>query len=209
MKKTPRLPCPWPSPQRHIVTTDNFQTTPGNMIEAYMEEQQGIAVWGPVKPWQSFHNVPDPRPWQATSLPRWQVRSADQSLHPPQQGISLLLPLAIFFLVLLHGSDLASLGASLDGAPRPSAPMRAMNLFCNCRSRGDAGAFLPVSDVINFRLPDLPFWVSPIPLQEAQTLSALHSGKLRGWAFEASGTWRRSGKPNPLSSTIQPILKQT
>lgn len=128
---------------------------------------------------------------------------------PPTAGNFPAITTCHFFLVLLHGSDLASLRASLDGACRPTAPMRAMNLFCNCRSQGEAGAFLPVSDVINFRLPDLPFWVSPIPLQEAQTLSALHSGKLGVWALEASGTWRRSGKPNPLSSTIQPIFKQT
>lgn len=95
-EKTSHDPCPWSSPQSHIVTTDTFQITPGNIIKVCTAEQQGVVVWGPDKPWQSFHHVPDPSPWQATSLPRWQGRSADGSLHSPQQGISLLLSLATF-----------------------------------------------------------------------------------------------------------------
>lgn len=88
---------PGPSPSaRATQTQPTLQITTGSIIGVYVEEQQSVVAWGPDRPWQSFHNILDPSHWQAANLHGWQFRSADGSLHSPQQGISLLLSLAAF-----------------------------------------------------------------------------------------------------------------
>lgn len=179
-----KCPCPWQSPQTQTVTTDTFQITPANIIEAYMEEQQQVVVWWPDKPFICLSTV-----FQIQVSGKQQAslndRLTDGSLCAPQQEISLPLSLATFFSVLLHGSDLASLGVSLDGTSRPTSPTSALNLFRN-RSWGGARVFLLVPEVMNFRLPDLPFQEYPIPPQETQVLP-FNSWKLGFGLLEVQG----------------------
>lgn len=54
-----------------------LQVSSDSNVGAHMEEQQGIIVQGPKKSPQSFHNIPDSSPQQATNLPRQLVRSTD------------------------------------------------------------------------------------------------------------------------------------
>lgn len=78
-------------PQCSVVTFDVFQVH-SSFIGTNMEEQQGIVVWGPDKPYQLFHNITDSSPWEAKILPR-KVSHVNRWGPSPPAAVSHLCPL--------------------------------------------------------------------------------------------------------------------
>lgn len=68
---------------------------PWQLAGVYIEKLQGVTVWGPDKPWHSFHNVPQLSPWKATKLPKQLMRSENGNILLPAAGNCSLLFLTI------------------------------------------------------------------------------------------------------------------